>query len=202
MPNYCQNTLCITGPTVPEVLKAICTADHKVFDFETIIRIPEPFAMKSAGINDLAILCATKPEDDLGDYAAYPWIARTSVKTQTDLCQMHGTTRQEMVKHGQQVLDNFDKYGGGGMPELCKRIWGTKWNAVDPVLLESSDGTKAEIGFATAWSPPLPVIKVLGRRFPDHNFTLRYEGENEAFQGVLEIKNGVVTKDTNRDAEY
>ena len=70
MPNYCENTLYITGPKTSEVLKAISAEDGTPIDFEAIIPIPEPFAMKSGGINDLAILCATKPENDLGSLGA------------------------------------------------------------------------------------------------------------------------------------
>jgi Api92-like protein with ferredoxin domain len=154
--------------------------------------------MKSGGINDLAILCATKPENDLGRYAEYPWVMKTGVTSQTDLCQWHGTTRPEMVERGQQVLDNFERYAGSGYSDMCTALWGTKWNAIDPVLL-SSDFSKAKIAFFTAWGPPLSVIKVLAQRFPVHNFKLRYVGECNEFRGVLEIKQGVITADSFRN---
>jgi hypothetical protein len=193
MPNYCDNTLYITGPKVPEVLKTISGKNGRVIDFETIIPLTEPFGMKSGGINDLAILCATKPEDDIDKYATHPWVAKLGVKTQSDLCRWHGTTRQEMVEHGQQVLDKFNREPYG--TEMTTLHWGTKWNAIDPRLVESTNNSKAKIKFATAWSPPVPVIEALGQRFPDHNFKLRYVGELNAFRGVLEIKHGVVTTD-------
>jgi hypothetical protein len=194
MPNYCENTLYITGRKTSEVLKAISAANGTPIDFEAIIPIPDGLVMKFGGINDLAILCATKPDDDLGRYATYPWVIQTGVTSQTDLCRWHGTTRQEMVERGQQVLDIFKTYFGIRDVDVYTVIWGTKWNAIDPVLL-SSDTSKAKIAFFTAWGPPLPVIEVLAQRFPDHNFKLRYVGECNEFRGVLEIKRGVITAD-------
>jgi Ferredoxin-like domain in Api92-like protein len=200
MPNYCANTLYITGPKVPEVLKAISAEDGRAIGFETIVPLTQPFGMKSGGMNDLAVLCATKPEDDLGEYAKYPWIARTGVKTQSDLCQWHGTTRQEMVKHGQWILDKF-KYAGVAMLDHRSLMWDTRCNAIDPVLLEPSNDSEATITFWTTWSPPLPVIEALGQHFPDHDFRLVYEEEENEFRGVLEIKHGVVTTDEYQEEE-
>ena len=55
--------------------------------------------------------------------------------------------------------------------------WGTKWGAVDPLLYVSvvaadDDCEQAAYRFATAWSPPTPIVAALAKRFPNVRFTL------------------------------
>ena len=43
--------------------------------------------------------------------------------------------------------------------------WGTKWDASNTYFATKEDGT-LQYSFATAWSPPLPVLRKLSKRFP------------------------------------
>jgi hypothetical protein len=62
--------------------------------------------------------------------------------------------------------------------------WGTKWNALWPVLLEMDcDEGSAELHFSTAWSPPRPVILAAARRFPSLQFRLEYFETAIGFHG-------------------
>lgn len=44
--------------------------------------------------------------------------------------------------------------------------WGTKWNALDPIITVNSDWSLV-YQFSTAWSIPLPILNEIFRLFPD-----------------------------------
>jgi hypothetical protein len=95
-----------------------------------------------------------------------------------------------------------DGFNHGGH-EWCCANWGTKWNACFASLQEElriweEHGTTmlaVELNFATAWSPPLPVIEQASRRFPDLRFELRYFEGRLQFNGRFVCEGGKVTDD-------
>ena len=66
--------------------------------------------------------------------------------------------------------------------ELRRESWGTKWVGYDLTIGETT------IGFYTAWSPPLPVIKKLAELHKDFVFRLEYYETGIAFRGVYTAK--------------
>jgi hypothetical protein len=70
--------------------------------------------------------------------------------------------------------------------------WGTKWNAQpssgDTIVAERIP-TGAEVWFDTAWSPPMPVLLELSKKFPELEFQLYYFQEGMG-QGLARFKNG------------
>lgn len=79
------------------------------------------------------------------------------------------------------------KYGYGNWYEWAHANWGTKWNTSDDINIYDPHDGSATIGFQTAWSPPFPVIKALGKKFPDVKFSMKYEDEGMAFSGTLKV---------------
>lgn len=81
--------------------------------------------------------------------------------------------------------------------EWCREHWGTKWNAHGAIGIvdELGNEAEAEFEFATAWSPPLPIIKTLGERYPDLTFTLVYYESGMAFHGRYRVEGGRVEED-------
>ena len=67
------------------------------------------------------------------------------------------------------------------------KTWGTKWSACHSDLEDERAG-EAEITFDTAWSPPIPVVKALGRMFPDCSFRLAYREGGIGFQGCVVVE--------------
>jgi len=51
--------------------------------------------------------------------------------------------------------------------------------------------------FDSAWSPPIPLIKKMGERFPKLEFTLWYYEAGNRFSGKVHIKNGETTEEYN-----
>ena len=92
--------------------------------------------------------------------------------------------------------------------------WGTKWNAHDindsvPIEEHSeiygggNDGYtlfKKLIQFTTAWSPPEPIIKALGLKYPKLTFWLKYWEQGMGFKGEYAVANDKVEVDYS--AEY
>lgn len=75
--------------------------------------------------------------------------------------------------------DAVDSIGTPGVSPLWYRWsvdnWGTKWNAYDISVSESS------VRFDTAWSAPLPIFEALAERFPDYSFDIKYADENYGY---------------------
>jgi hypothetical protein len=72
--------------------------------------------------------------------------------------------------------ENFDKYGSQDWYDWCVANWGTKWGCYDGGITEQS------LWFASAWSPPIPVIAELSKKI---NVSLRliYIEEGDYFCG-------------------
>lgn len=89
------------------------------------------------------------------------------------------------------------KYGFSDWYEWRCFNWGTKWNASE-VELTLNSPKEMSIRFDTAWSPPIPVIEAIAKKFPFTSITLDWE-EESGYYGKTEFENGVVT--TNYDGE-
>ena len=85
-----------------------------------------------------------------------------------------------------------DGFNSGGY-EWCINNWGTKWSAYD-VKVDENEGSVTYL-FCTAWSPPTPVVKAMGQKFPKLKFALEYREPGMGFKGTLIINNGKVEED-------
>jgi len=93
----------------------------------------------------------------------------------------------------QEAVADYSKVGY----EWCNENWGTKWGAYD---IEVQENKKELIyNFLSAWSPPEPVVKAMGEKFPMLTFKLKYYEGGMQFKGVLVVKNGKVVKTVNED---
>lgn len=91
-------------------------------------------------------------------------------------------------KTGKYLKDGFNS---GGY-EWCIKNWGTKWGIFDAVI-DSDDDLR--YAFTCAWSPPIPVILAMSKKFPMLEFTLTYFERGAAFNGHYQVKNGMVLSD-------
>lgn len=168
MPNYCYNRVTIRGDRetlqrVKELLKG-----ESVFDFNRVIPYPEEYA-----------------ELDRAHKVFY------------DLLEEYHRARGEEKKRLEKqlilvkkMLPHKDGFNSGGY-EWRVEHWGTKWNAVDPEIVEERED-KIVYHFSTAWSPPCPVIKRLGEMFPTVEIALTYSEEGMGYRGKFVMKGGKV----------
>jgi hypothetical protein len=85
-----------------------------------------------------------------------------------------------------------DGYNSGGY-EWCIANWGTKWNAHQVQvgrLRHGSGSVKFTVAFATAWTPPKPVVVRAAALFPDLDFSLRYFERGAGFCGTFRCAPG------------
>jgi hypothetical protein len=199
MPNWCENSLTITGPDVKKVLEYI-RSDNCILDFNKIIPYPKMYLDMDLRSQEYekkrnAILKENSEDKLEALYAEYgvtpdtPWL-----------------------KNG---------FNSGGY-EWCLDNWGTKWNSGDVQLSTRADPSKpmrktlkcaycqtvhktesmivltckacgaalpdeepiqAYLEFNTAWSPPIPVIEKLASIFSDHVFEIQYHEGGIGFNG-------------------
>jgi hypothetical protein len=76
---------------------------------------------------------------------------------------------------------------------LCRDKWGTKWNASDCDLKDDTDSIT--IWFETAWSPPIPIMEALTKKYTALSFTLEYSEGGVGFRGIFEGRQGEAIRD-------
>lgn len=170
MPNWCECDLTIHGPDVSAVLAAV-RSEGREFDFNNLIPYPEEY----------------RQLDELSwEYSRqFNAIADDDPRRDEKLAAL---AHEFGVKHGEPWLR--DGYNSGGY-EWCCDHWATKWNSSQIVVETNPDEPRsAVIHFDTAWCPPLPVIRVLAKRFPDHEFCLEYFEGGVGFCGELKLDGG------------
>ena len=69
--------------------------------------------------------------------------------------------------------------------------WGTKWNAVNPYIME--DDECIEIRFLTAWSPPEAIYAEMAKQHPELTFDITYSECGMAFCGRGVWQNGDIS---------
>jgi hypothetical protein len=86
---------------------------------------------------------------------------------------------------GQEIFDFERIEPVGDVPDWYEqrvKKWGTKWVGYDLSIGESN------IGFLTAWSPPVPIIAKLAELHKDTVFRLEYNEPGNAFRGIATVK--------------
>jgi hypothetical protein len=85
-----------------------------------------------------------------------------------------------------------DGYNRGGY-DWCIKNWGTKWGLYAVELDEDDADPEQErllYHFQSAWSPPIPVIEAMSKRFPSLTFALDYFEGLGGFMGSCEYEHG------------
>ena len=165
MPNWCENELDIEGP--------------------------EEF------IKELKTHLKTGKEDklDFNEFVPYPksFIELDKKAKAQDKKRgkaiADGLSHEEATKKYPYVKDGFNQ---GGHKWCCKN-WGTKWNACDvSISFEDKEGMHIEMD--TAWSPPIPVIEAMAKKFPGLIFTLRFFECGAGFNGYHRWEKGKIVE--------
>ena len=72
----------------------------------------------------------------------------------------------------------------------CKN-WGTKWDAVSPMLAVNKPRLLVYV-FDTAWSPPIVWLGKVSKLYPNLYFKLKYDEPSMGFYGLASAHNGEV----------
>jgi len=172
MPNHCTNLLSCTSNDLGKVLKPYMTEDGRNIDFNKILPMPE-------GIRK------THDRSTMQEIA--------SIK--------YGTIEYEAREKEMKILHeaNEKTYGVPSWYEWCVANWDTKWNAYSCWTLEEGSGLTLEeisdLGFQTAWSPPINVIRQLSK-LTGESFRMSYYDEGWMFGGVFNVSTDGETDET------
>ena len=79
--------------------------------------------------------------------------------------------------------------------------WGTKWSAIGPKITWNNRTGKCVIDFATAWTPPVPLIHYMSTQYPRSNFVLYYDEPGMEFSGHVEYENGQLIRQEHQSYE-
>lgn len=139
MPNWCDNTVGITFPTVKEKKRFIKESSKKFigsrgkgFSFDALIPMPER-------LKDLHNGAIT-----IGGKRYSHWIEKNGKE----------------IGISNVVLDQLRrKYGADNWRDWANAKWDTKWDVHGDVNVIDREGKYIEMYFPTAWSPPTAVYR-------------------------------------------
>lgn len=161
MPNWIATTLRIKGEAAAlEAVKNFVKSEHRAFDFDKIITMPETFKKYDT---------TNHPNGEslhIGEHVSYE-------KDQPIV------TPELIEEYKAATREQAEKYGVVGWYDWSRRYWGTKWNACDTALAEAPD--ELVYTFDTAWSFAEPVVKALSEIFPEVVIEFVYADEDAGY---------------------
>lgn len=165
MPNHIQNRVHLVGDesTIEQVCNFI-KGKEIVFDFNTVITMPEELNITSDGW----LMPLENPFSRGANFYKHINDLKQHLEKFPEL-------REDTESNFIQGIKNFLKYGFATWFEWCVENWGTKWNAYSQ---DDSRNTSDTIFFQTAWSAPIPVLVALSKKFPTVNFVFAYADED------------------------
>lgn len=158
MPNHTSCLLsCTSGKTIGSIIKPYLTDNGKNIDFNKILPMPEGI-LKTCDASSVAEITKERTPEEI-----------------------------EARQKEQDLLEeqNQKDYGHKNWYDWCVANWDTKWNAYECWILEDSGLTLDEIsdlGFQTAWSPPINVIRELAK-LTGESLRMSYYDEGWMFGG-------------------
>ncbi len=214
MPNWCDNELSIRAKSgvlaCLDAIKGELDEEGKplVIDFQRIVPMPEILKQTEDGfIADMGRILLG--DDTLGEeMLTYGWAKEKGIVDLDELRQNIRAQYPDAEEMGKRLIQAKNETGyynwyewRVGLPEtlFTNGHWGTKWNACRTHLVDGASNQQANIGFATAWSPPVPVIIELSKQFPKLTFTLKYWEGGVGFRGILRCKSGNILRQASYD---
>lgn len=98
-------------------------------------------------------------------------------------------------------VPDMDDNTGFAQCEIQVARWGTKWDLDETEQSQVADELLNNdlTFFETAWSPPIPVLDALCRKFPGTSMTLYYLELGSGFAGVTEFADGMSADECTSD---
>jgi hypothetical protein len=159
MPNHCTNLLsCTSGKSIGSIIKPYLTDDGKSIDFKKILPHPECIEA-SCKFGDIEFITQKRTAEE-----------------------------QAVVDAERKVIENIclETTGHKSWYDWNVANWDTKWNAYNCYTLEEDSFNELDeiydIGFQTAWSPPINVIRELAK-LTGESLRMSYYDEGWMFGG-------------------
>jgi hypothetical protein len=187
MPNWCTNTLNVSGPE-SEVQRFKLKANGPTQSYNDF------FAGSKRGWpihDDIRIKAKVKLLPEEGEPAILSFHALFPVPEDFRRFPYDDARARQIG----EAVGEERKSGGYGWEQAN---WGIKWGATDTELHEDQ-GTFLQYSFSTPWGPPEEFFNKISEDFPELQFELKYEEGGMGFAGEIVWDNG--EQSTNEDWE-
>jgi hypothetical protein len=165
MPNWCYNSLCVSGNK--EIL-----AD---FVSKTLV----PRNMSSEGEYD---------ESHKFTFSILHPLPKALEGGLSPLPKLEG---EDDTQYKERMAENVRLYGAEDWYRWNIDNWGTKWDA-SSTCVEQLDDTNFNVQFNTAWSPPIDWFEKVIPMYPQLEFDLIFDEESQDYCGRMTGKNGEI----------
>jgi hypothetical protein len=214
MPNWCHNTLTVSGEEaeLTRFFDAAYDGPQQPLSFAKIVAEPsdaEYEAMQEAAKVPCSMCGATgklaKSPDDAKERGVpwYPWMAEPKRKRKCNVCEGSGK----------------EVPFGSGWHDWRSEHWGCKWDASfadsGPLFALGQEGMDVDISkstqgvtktptvvvykFDTPWSPPMPFLISASEQHPELEFVLRFGEPGNNYAGETKVVAGVTITDEELD---
>ena len=181
MPNWVTNK--VEAPA--HVIRAMLNGEGRV-DFNVIAPFPGPHGSWDGIYVDAETAAESVLRVALSDNPLLAMIERSS-RERIDIAGM----REESFRQFVGMLENYRACGYLHSMDFARKVWGTKWNACEPIA-EPDEG---RCKFDTAWSCPTGALMKVSERFPDDAITVTYADEDLGSNcGTFTLKAGQIVK--------
>lgn len=184
MPNWCDNDLYIYGKHRTEIADAIANGEN-VIDFEKIVPMPPGLIeiMKGSTSSDAEILLGWRDPDGM---LGWDWVKAEGISDVEGLKAYLVKNNPDLPAIAEKMKALKEETGYSDWYQFAIERWGTKWNTDGG---SRDDGrTRICLTFHTAWSPPMPIVDALAKKYPKTRFSLRYYECGMGFRGHYEVK--------------
>lgn len=181
MPNWVTNKI-----EAPEhVIRAMLNGEGRV-DFNVAAPFPGPHGDWDGIYGDAETAAESVLGVALSNNPLLAMLERSS-RERIDIAGM----REESFRQFVGMLENYRACGYLHSMDFARKVWGTKWNACEPIA-EPDEG---RCKFDTAWSCPTGALMKVSERFPDDAITVTYADEDLGSNcGTFTLKAGQIVK--------
>ncbi|WP_341649977.1 hypothetical protein [Thauera humireducens] len=183
MPNWVTNKI-----EAPEhVIRAMLNSEGRV-DFNVAAPFPGPNDDWDGIYGDAETAAESVLGVALSNNPRLAMMERSS-RERIDIAGM----REESFRQFVGMLENYRACGYLHSMDFARKVWGTKWNACEPIA-EPDEG---RCKFYTAWSCPTGALIKVSERFPDDVIAVTYADEDLGSNcGTFTLQAGqIVTQD-------
>jgi len=189
MPNWCQNTLNISGPA-EDIQKLKVTANGPVQSYHNYHGTRGEWPVH----DDVRVKALAESLPEPGPASVFSFHALYPVPDEVRQLPYDST-------HAKKVAEQIGRVCAYGGYTWENEHWGCKWGASEPELHQEEDSF-LQYSFETPWGPPMDFLKKVSEDWPTLSFEVEYEECGMGFAGKTEFENGEVTSEEEWEPKY
>ena len=165
MPNWCYNSLCVSGNK--EILA----------DFVSKTLVPRNMS--------------SEEEYDESHKFTFNILHPIPKALQGNFSPLPKLEGEDDTQYKERMAENVRLYGAEDWYDWHRYNWGTKWDA-SSTCVEQLDDQNFNVQFHTAWSPPIDWFEKVIPMYPQLEFDLIFDEESQDYCGRMTGNNGEI----------